>query len=174
MWGTTIPVGCIGAAASWARAKYFQERVLPKFTSVLAIRSVLLHDSFVLVLIIGCCSNCACIVLMGSRFGLIFACGLHYQAAPVTRTDRREYRPPSDGRELIEFWDSRFAEILARCCRVWMDKSTLDPEAVRLAEAVIQVMQHIMYLCLVVCMASTVWLLCQLWLASQKCRGPAA
>jgi hypothetical protein len=35
--------------------------------------------------------------------------------------------------------DSRFVEILARCCRVWMDPHSLDPDAVKQAEVVIQV-----------------------------------
>jgi hypothetical protein len=39
---------------------------------------------------------------------------------------------------LYEFSDSRFVEVLARCCRVWLDKRTLDPEAIKLAETVIQ------------------------------------
>jgi hypothetical protein len=39
---------------------------------------------------------------------------------------------------LFEFSDSRFVEVLARCCRVWLDKRTLDPDAIKLAETVIQ------------------------------------
>ena len=29
-------------------------------------------------------------------------------------------------------------EIVARCCRVWLDEDTLDPEAVRLAETIMR------------------------------------
>jgi hypothetical protein len=39
---------------------------------------------------------------------------------------------------VCEFSDSRFVEVLARCCRVWLDKRTLDPDAIKLAEKVIQ------------------------------------
>ncbi len=35
--------------------------------------------------------------------------------------------------------DAREIEILSRCCRVWVDPDTLDPEAVQLAETVIKV-----------------------------------
>jgi hypothetical protein len=41
--------------------------------------------------------------------------------------------------EIFEFTDSRQAEILARCCRVWVSRDVLDPEFVHLAEAVIKV-----------------------------------
>jgi hypothetical protein len=40
---------------------------------------------------------------------------------------------------LYEFTDSRFVEVLARCCRVWVKKSVLDPHAIELGEAVIKV-----------------------------------
>jgi hypothetical protein len=41
--------------------------------------------------------------------------------------------------EIFEFSDSRQAEILARCCRVWVKKDVLDPDSVHLAEAVLKV-----------------------------------
>jgi hypothetical protein len=41
--------------------------------------------------------------------------------------------------DIYEFTDSRQAEVLARCCRVWVDKETLDPHAIILAEAVLKV-----------------------------------
>ncbi|KAL6762968.1 hypothetical protein V8C86DRAFT_516034 [Haematococcus lacustris] len=40
--------------------------------------------------------------------------------------------------EVYEVTDSRQVEILARCCRVWVDRDTLDPEAVLLAETVLK------------------------------------
>jgi hypothetical protein len=40
---------------------------------------------------------------------------------------------------LFEFHDSRQVEILTRCCRVWVDKDVLDPEAIALAESVLKV-----------------------------------
>jgi hypothetical protein len=45
----------------------------------------------------------------------------------------------TDLTDTYTFTDSRFVEVLVRCCRVWLDKSTLDPEAVALAERVILV-----------------------------------
>jgi hypothetical protein len=41
--------------------------------------------------------------------------------------------------EIFEFNDSRQAEILARCCRVWVSRDKLDPDSVHLAEAVLKV-----------------------------------
>ncbi len=46
---------------------------------------------------------------------------------------------PERSEDIYEFPDSRFVEVLARCCRVWVDSCTLDPDAVRLAEVIIQV-----------------------------------
>jgi hypothetical protein len=31
MWGTWVPMGLLGALASWLRLRYFTHRVLPKF-----------------------------------------------------------------------------------------------------------------------------------------------
>jgi hypothetical protein len=46
-------------------------------------------------------------------------------------------------KQIYEFTDSRQAEVLARCCRVWVDPAldTLDPDSVALAEAVLKVRQ---------------------------------
>ena len=41
--------------------------------------------------------------------------------------------------DLFEVTDGRQVEILARCGRVWVDKRTLDPEAMDLAEFVLKV-----------------------------------
>jgi hypothetical protein len=41
--------------------------------------------------------------------------------------------------EIYEFTDSRQAEVLARCCRVWIARNTLDPDSVHLAEGVLKV-----------------------------------
>jgi hypothetical protein len=46
---------------------------------------------------------------------------------------------PEDTRDVFEFTDSRFVEVLARGCRVWLNRTALEPEAVLLGEAVIQV-----------------------------------
>ena len=31
MWGTTVPMGCLGAFASWLRLRYFQVGILAHF-----------------------------------------------------------------------------------------------------------------------------------------------
>jgi hypothetical protein len=59
---------------------------------------------------------------------------------PVTCTNPRdETRQAAKPYDIYEFTDSRQAEVLARCCRVWVDKETLDPDAIILAEAVLKV-----------------------------------
>jgi hypothetical protein len=47
-------------------------------------------------------------------------------------------------KQVYEFTDSRQAEVLARCCRVWVDPAldNLDPDSVALAEAVLKVRQR--------------------------------
>lgn len=69
-------------------------------------------------------------VAMHAMLDGVDTCGLadHRSAAPAT--------PPH---EIYEFTDSRQAEILARCCRVWITRDCLDPECVHLAEAIIKV-----------------------------------
>jgi hypothetical protein len=53
----------------------------------------------------------------------------------LTRSATPEMLP----HEIFEFTDSRQAEILARCCRVWVSRDVLDDEFVHLADAVIKV-----------------------------------
>jgi hypothetical protein len=52
----------------------------------------------------------------------------------------RSATPTTPPHEIFEFSDSRQAEILARCCRVWISRESLDPECVHLAEAVLKVL----------------------------------
>jgi hypothetical protein len=51
----------------------------------------------------------------------------------------RAATPTTPPHDTYEFTDSRQAEILARCCRVWVTRDVLDPESVHLAEAVLKV-----------------------------------
>jgi hypothetical protein len=41
-------------------------------------------------------------------------------------------------RRIYKFTDPREVEIASRCCRVWLNPETLDPEATALAERIIK------------------------------------
>jgi hypothetical protein len=52
---------------------------------------------------------------------------------------RREPDPRKKLKDIYKFSEEQQVEVLARCCRVWLDEDTLDPEAQKLAEFIIKV-----------------------------------
>jgi hypothetical protein len=74
--------------------------------------------------------------------GLLGAWVSHLRLKFFTGKSLRRFKSaaPTDlPHEVFEFTDSRQAEILARCCRVWVSRDALDQQFVHLAEAVIKV-----------------------------------
>jgi hypothetical protein len=47
--------------------------------------------------------------------------------------------PKAKLKDIYKFTQEHQVEMLARCCRQWVDEDTLDEDAVRLAELVIKV-----------------------------------
>jgi hypothetical protein len=75
-------------------------------------------------------------------------------------TNYRAATPTTPPHEIYEFTDSRQAEILARCCRVWISRDVLDPDCVHLAEAIIKVLHMTSSLSMDVVMCSAVLMPC--------------
>jgi hypothetical protein len=131
MWGTFIPMGCLGALASWLRLRHFQRNVLEQF------KQVWRH----------CKGGC----LLSPQFCMFnFNKPGRRHARQLARPlDVRTYlllcREYGDVEEMSPldayvFTDSRFVEVLARCCRVWINPATLDPAAIKLADTVVKVL----------------------------------
>jgi hypothetical protein len=53
----------------------------------------------------------------------------------------RDLPPDAKPSAVFRLTDAREVEILARCCRSWVDEETLNEDAVRLAEAIMKVGQ---------------------------------
>jgi hypothetical protein len=51
----------------------------------------------------------------------------------------RDLPPDAKPSAVFRLTDAREVEILARCCRSWVDEETLNEDAVRLAEAIMKV-----------------------------------
>lgn len=59
--------------------------------------------------------------------------------SPHSCTLTRSAPPGARARDIHRFISPREVEIVARCCRVWIDVDTLNPDSVALAERVLKV-----------------------------------
>jgi hypothetical protein len=72
-------------------------------------------------------------------------CTCYLHSALLRAPVRREPDPKKKLKDIYKFQEVQQVEVLARCCRKWVDEDTLDPEAIKLADHIIKVPRRLIY-----------------------------